>query len=248
VANDTTPRDEALRLARGTIREWAIAGHRTPLSTTEILARTLIEADLREIAAQRGRALDESTDNSEMLTAVRAANATLTAERDSLRAELAASAAQHNGMQKALYKMLETTRAELAAAQAERDEARADRDTMSRTSQQSVSHLTTVVDGWKDKVRVLLAQRDEARKEVGAWREMYKSAEIDHAKATAQRDEARRAVERAEHERDAYRSMLCDVVACSESRALPEGVWNRLRALLKDGPEPLVTAESEVAK
>jgi len=165
----TTPRDEALRLARQIVSGayvWAPGPAAAKLHAcyAGILARELIEAceELRQwkrgTLASAGAAGSFAAD----LDTARGTAATLTAERDSLRAELAAREAQrdkeaerHERDHRAADEELEQTRAELAAAQAERDEA---------------------VKNWKDYVErttATTAERDEARREVERMRGMH---------------------------------------------------------------------------
>ena len=166
----TNDHDKAMRIAH----EVMASQPKPPLTAreAELLARDLIEAERRNIgsAASFAEAWSRMEAKGYRYGGDALGNVQLGWElRDgtvvALRAKLVATVAQHDGMQKALYKMLEDARAELAAAQAERDEARADRDAARREREQLRSLLAQDHDSLSAYLAMQTAQRLTAERD-----------------------------------------------------------------------------------
>jgi hypothetical protein len=85
-------------------------------------------------------------------------------------------------------------------------------------------------------------ERDEAHEGMRHFAESRTAIAIDMASKLADmealHDQAAAAERAMEHERDAYRSMLCDLTAAGLRGGVPESIWMRARELLRDGPHP----------
>ena len=181
------------------------------------------------------------------------------AERDSLRAQLsefyAATRGYTEGSPLDVFRRLQQVEAQLAQVTAERDEARAaagrlavKRNPLDPSSYSMDEAERIILD---HHAGMAACDRSDSLERIGhedvrQLRLALRSAESDWRTALAERDSARaladirgREAERVERERDAYRSMLCDLLASAHPHPKEHPTmareWDRARHLLKTG-------------